>query len=103
MYRYLQYIKKFFYLQVSHCPATRRIAVGGRGGQLALYELRGNVKCQTVSAHSAPVTALAFSPEGKFLVSYSCSENKLCFWQVSKHENYYIVRLLFLLIFVASI
>jgi len=70
-------------LQVSHCPATRRIAVGGRGGQLALYELRGNVKCQTVPAHSAPVTALAFSPEGKFLVSYSCSENKLCFWQVS--------------------
>ncbi|XP_043287416.1 WD repeat-containing protein 7 isoform X3 [Venturia canescens] len=67
--------------QVSHCPATRRIAVGGRGGQLALYELRGNVKCQTVAAHQAPVTALAFSPEGKFLVSYSCSENKLCFWQ----------------------
>ncbi|XP_015596598.1 WD repeat-containing protein 7 isoform X9 [Cephus cinctus] len=67
--------------QVSHCPATRRIAVGGRGGQLALYELRANVKCQTVAAHQAPVTALAFSPEGKFLVSYSCSENKLCFWQ----------------------
>ncbi|XP_046416205.1 WD repeat-containing protein 7 isoform X10 [Neodiprion pinetum] len=67
--------------QVSHCPTTRRIAVGGRGGQLALYELRGNVKCQTVTAHQAPVTALAFSPEGKFLVSYSCSENKLCFWQ----------------------
>ncbi|XP_053989982.1 WD repeat-containing protein 7 isoform X11 [Hylaeus volcanicus] len=67
--------------QVSHCPATRRIAVGSRNGQLALYELRGNVKCQTVPAHSVPVTALAFSPEGKFLVSYSCAENKLCFWQ----------------------
>ncbi|XP_034938859.1 WD repeat-containing protein 7 isoform X3 [Chelonus insularis] len=67
--------------QVSHCSATRRIAVGGRLGQLALYELRGNVKCQLVSAHQGPVTALAFSPEGKFLVSYSCSENKLCFWQ----------------------
>ncbi|KAK9306438.1 hypothetical protein QLX08_002939 [Tetragonisca angustula] len=67
--------------QVSHCPTTRRIAVGSRSGQLALYELRGNVKCQTVSAHVAPVTALAFSPEGKFLVSYSCTENKLCFWQ----------------------
>ncbi|XP_029037876.1 WD repeat-containing protein 7 isoform X10 [Osmia bicornis bicornis] len=67
--------------QVSHCPATRRIAVGSRNGQLALYELRGNVKCQTVPAHTAAVTALAFSPEGKFLVSYSCTENKLCFWQ----------------------
>ncbi|XP_063977797.1 WD repeat-containing protein 7 isoform X2 [Diachasmimorpha longicaudata] len=67
--------------QVSHCSATRRIAVGSRSGQLALYELRGTVKCQTVSAHQAPVTACAFSPEGKFLVSYSCTENKLCFWQ----------------------
>ncbi|XP_076178195.1 WD repeat-containing protein Rbcn-3B isoform X2 [Ptiloglossa arizonensis] len=67
--------------QVSHCPATRRIAVGSRSGQLALYELRGNVKCQTVPAHIAPVTALAFSPEGKFLVSYCCAENKLSFWQ----------------------
>lgn len=66
---------------MSHCSATRRIAVGGRAGQLALYELRGNVKCQTVTAHQAPVTALGFSPEGKFLVSYSCAENKLCFWQ----------------------
>lgn len=47
-----------------------------------MYELRGNVKCQTVPAHVASVTALAFSPEGKFLVSYSCTENKLCFWQV---------------------
>lgn len=67
--------------QISHCSATRRIAVGGRSGQLALYELRGNVKCQTVTAHQAPITALSFSPEGKFLVSYSCTENKLCFWQ----------------------
>ncbi|XP_015115415.1 WD repeat-containing protein 7 isoform X6 [Diachasma alloeum] len=67
--------------QVSHCSATRRISVGSRGGQLALYELRGTVKCQTVLAHQAPVTACAFSPEGKFLVSYSCTENKLCFWQ----------------------
>ncbi|XP_011310240.1 WD repeat-containing protein 7 isoform X6 [Fopius arisanus] len=67
--------------QVSHCSATRRISVGSKSGQLALYELRGTVKCQTVVAHQGPVTACGFSPEGKFLVSYSCAENKLCFWQ----------------------
>lgn len=70
-------------LQVSHYPQTRRIAVGSRTGHIALYELRGTVKCQSIIAHQAPVTALSFSPEGKYLVSYSCSENRLCFWQVS--------------------
>ena len=29
----------------------------------------------------APVTALAFNPDGKNLVTYSANENKLSFWQ----------------------
>lgn len=68
--------------QVSHCPATRRIAVGSGGGTLTLYELRQS-RQTTIHAHSSAVTACAFSPDGKFLVSYACGENKLCFWQTS--------------------
>ncbi|XP_014275232.1 WD repeat-containing protein 7 isoform X2 [Halyomorpha halys] len=68
--------------QISHCPATRRIAVGAKNGTIALYELR-SAKCQTISAHESSITANAFSPDGKFLVSYSCGENKLSFWQSS--------------------
>lgn len=68
--------------QVSHCPATRRIAVGSNSGTLTIYELRQG-KYTTIPAHSGPVTACAFSPDGKFLVSYACSENKLSFWQTS--------------------
>ncbi|XP_049287940.1 WD repeat-containing protein 7 isoform X2 [Anopheles funestus] len=68
--------------QVSHCSASRRIAVGASNGHLAIYELRQN-KCQMIPAHTKPVTALAFSPDGKFLVSYSCTENRLSFWQTS--------------------
>uniref|UniRef100_A0A0K8T9A7 WD repeat-containing protein 7 n=1 Tax=Lygus hesperus TaxID=30085 RepID=A0A0K8T9A7_LYGHE len=68
--------------QVSHCNSTRRIAVGGKNGSIALYELRSN-KCQTIQAHEGAITANAFSPDGKFLVSYSCSDNKLSFWQTS--------------------
>ena len=71
--------------QVSHCASTRRIAVGASNGHLAIYELRQN-KCQMIPAHQQPVTALAFSPDGKYLVSYSCSENKLSFWQTSTGE-----------------
>lgn len=68
--------------QVSHCPAARRIAVGSNSGTLTLYELRQG-KCTTINAHSTAVTAAAFSPDGKFLVSYACGENKLSFWQTS--------------------
>ncbi|KAL1123826.1 hypothetical protein AAG570_001597 [Ranatra chinensis] len=68
--------------QVSHCPATRRIAVGAKNGSIALYELRSS-KCQVIQAHDAPITSNAFSPDGKFLASYSCGENKLAFWQTS--------------------
>ncbi|KAL1501782.1 hypothetical protein ABEB36_007047 [Hypothenemus hampei] len=68
--------------QVSHCSATRRIAVGASNGTLTIYELRQS-KNTTIHAHSGPVTACAFSPDGKFLVSYACSENKLSFWQTS--------------------
>lgn len=68
--------------QVSHCAATRRISVGASNGHLAIYELRQN-KCQMIPAHSHQITALAFSPDGKFLVSYACGENRLSFWQTS--------------------
>ncbi|KAH8244751.1 hypothetical protein KR038_007637 [Drosophila bunnanda] len=68
--------------QISHCAQTRRIAVGANSGNLAIYELRQN-KCQMIPAHTHPITSLAFSPDGKYLVSYSCAENRLSFWQTS--------------------
>lgn len=80
--------------QVSHCASTRRIAVGASNGHLAIYELRQN-KCQMIPAHQQPITALAFSPDGKYLVSYSCSENRLSFWQTSTGWMEIQFRLLF--------
>lgn len=61
-------------------------SVGASNGNLAIYELRQN-KCQMIRAHSNSITALAFSPDGKFLVSYSCGENRLSFWQTSTGEE----------------
>jgi len=42
-----------------------------------------NIFFQTINAHTAAICACAFSPDGKFLVSYSAAENKLSFWQTS--------------------
>ena len=68
--------------QVSHCLQARRIAVGTKTGQLALYEMRTS-RVQTIPAHGGPVTAVSYSPEGKHLATYSSTDNKLYFWQTS--------------------
>ena len=65
---------------------------------MAMYELRAS-RVQNIPAHGvmrdqsiqsmiittsvfqAPITALAFNPDGKNLVTYSSEENKLSFWQ----------------------
>lgn len=70
------------FTQVSHCIQTRRIAVGTRTGQLAMYELRA-AKVQMIAAHSGQIAAVAFAPDGKNLASYSTKDNRLCFWQTS--------------------
>ncbi|XP_003744606.1 WD repeat-containing protein 7 [Galendromus occidentalis] len=67
---------------VTHCSATRRIAVGAKSGSIALYELKA-AKCQNIVAHKSPVTAVAFSPEGKYLASYAAGDDKLSFWQTA--------------------
>jgi hypothetical protein len=68
--------------QITHCMQTRRIAVGTKSGQLAMYELRAS-KVQMIAAHSGAVVATCFSPDGKNLATYSNADNRLCFWQTS--------------------
>ena len=70
------------FTQVAHCFQSRRIAVGTKNGQLAVYELRAS-KVQMLGAHSGAIVAVAFSPDGKNLSSYSPLDNRLCFWQTT--------------------
>lgn len=73
-------IKKF--PNVSYCSTSRRIAVGARNGKMAIYELK-QPKSQVITGHTQPITCCAFSPDGKFLSSYSMFENKLLFWSTA--------------------
>ena len=67
---------------MSHCLQSRRLAVGTKTGQLAMYELRAS-KVQLIAAHKGAVAAAAFAPDGKNLATYSATDNRLCFWQTS--------------------
>lgn len=71
------------FFTVSYCSSSRRIAVGTVTGNLAMYELRAQSKPQIVAAHKTAVSACSFSPDGKYLASYSAGDNKLCFWLIA--------------------
>ncbi|XP_031568351.1 WD repeat-containing protein 7-like [Actinia tenebrosa] len=69
---------------VSYSHQSRRLAVGAKTGQIALYDLRSS-RCQMVNAHKSPVIALSFSPDDKVLASYSYGDSAICFWQVCEN------------------
>jgi len=66
---------------VSSCAATRRIAVGAKNGNLAIYELR--TPKQIINAHSGPITCCSFSSDGRHLVTYCQKQAQLCFWSTA--------------------
>ena len=74
-------ISKF--ANVTFCPTSRRIAVGGKTGVVAIFELRTPQKSQMITAHAHSLTCCAFAPDGKHLSTYSMDENKICFWSTA--------------------
>lgn len=68
---------------VTCCSQTKRIWVGAKNGCLAFYELKQTSKCQLIQAHGGPVIAVSVSPDGKFLATFSHTDQKLKFWQTA--------------------
>jgi len=64
---------------VSYDGRSRRVAVAAGNGSIVLYDTR-TCKHQLVSRGSSRITALCFSPDGKYLSVYSAADNQLTFW-----------------------
>ncbi|VDM73505.1 unnamed protein product [Strongylus vulgaris] len=98
-------ITKFY--MVAYCASTRRIAFGGKNGTCIVHELRAakahvgfhlfmllinfyafleesGQLIQSLQAHQGPVTAVAFSEDGKYLATYGGQDAKINFWQTSQ-------------------
>ncbi|KAJ3372250.1 hypothetical protein GGF31_002108 [Allomyces arbusculus] len=64
--------------------AQQRLAVGGPDGRLVVWDLRTAARIHVVdAAHppACPVTAVAFSIDGKAVVSYSLADHAVKVWQ----------------------
>uniref|UniRef100_A0A8C1P080 Uncharacterized protein n=1 Tax=Cyprinus carpio TaxID=7962 RepID=A0A8C1P080_CYPCA len=68
-----------FYM-VACCDRSDRIAVGARQGSVALYDVRSG-RCQHIHGHKGPITAVSFSPDGRYLATYSNADSHISFWQ----------------------
>nr|CAB3267729.1 WD repeat-containing protein 7 [Phallusia mammillata] len=64
---------------VSYDNKSRRVAVAAGNGAIVLYDTR-TCKHQVVQRPSTRITALCFSPDGKYLCVYTASDNQLNFW-----------------------
>ena len=61
----------------------KMLAIGGQGcgDNVELWEVATGKRRSTVGGHAAPVTALAFSPDGRFLASGS-ADTMILVWDV---------------------
>jgi len=64
---------------ISYDARSRRVAVAGCHGAIVLYDIR-TCKHQVVPRGHGRITALCFSPDGRYLCVYCASENQLSFW-----------------------
>lgn len=64
---------------ISYDAKSRRAAVAAGNGAIVLYDIR-TCKHQLVPRNPSKISALCFSPDGKYLAVYSTSDNQLSFW-----------------------
>ncbi|KAJ9051913.1 hypothetical protein DSO57_1039309 [Entomophthora muscae] len=59
------------YSMVDFHPGSQRLAVGVMEGAAIVYDLYTSTRCLVVEGYHSPVSAVAFSPDGKFLAPFS--------------------------------
>lgn len=62
------------------------LASGNSKGEVRLWDLRTHKQVRLIQGHSLPVNSLAFSPDGKTLLSGS-DDHTIKFWNVKKGEK----------------
>ncbi|KAF9934508.1 hypothetical protein FBU30_001649 [Linnemannia zychae] len=69
------------YPQLDFHAGTQKLAVGTPEGAIIVYDLQTATRWQILEGHTESVSAVAFSRDGKTIVSCSVKEGSVRFWQ----------------------
>ena len=69
------------YPMMAFNQGTQRLAVGTVDGVVLIYDLRTATKWRILQGHEAAISALAFSPGGESVASFSVLDGTLRWWQ----------------------
>eukprot|EP00741_Cyanophora_paradoxa_P007309 tig00001098_g7069.t1 len=72
------------FAQVAFNMKTQQLAVGTMEGPIVIYDLRTATRWRVLEGHGGPITALALSPSGSTLASFSAHDHTLRAWHTSR-------------------
>eukprot|EP01064_Diplonema_japonicum_P021096 TRINITY_DN3064_c1_g1_i1.p1 TRINITY_DN3064_c1_g1~~TRINITY_DN3064_c1_g1_i1.p1 ORF type:complete len:511 (+),score=42.10 TRINITY_DN3064_c1_g1_i1:508-2040(+) len=73
-------------------PSGKHVASGSFEGRLMIWNARTGEAVLEIDAHSTPIRALGYTPDGKFVIT--CDERTVCCWDVGGEGDPVWTRLL---------
>eukprot|EP01114_Cavostelium_apophysatum_P014603 TRINITY_DN3823_c0_g1_i3.p1 TRINITY_DN3823_c0_g1~~TRINITY_DN3823_c0_g1_i3.p1 ORF type:complete len:1445 (-),score=432.44 TRINITY_DN3823_c0_g1_i3:36-4370(-) len=71
------------YPMVSFHQESQHLAVGTKEAVIAIYDLKTATTWHVLEGHNGPISAIAFSANGKMLASYSIQDAEVRIWQTT--------------------
>lgn len=72
----------FSFTTIDFHSGTQKLAVGTHEGAVIMYDLKSASRLYVLEAHKGPVSAVAFSPDGRRLVTVSLVDHTVTVWKV---------------------
>jgi len=75
------------YWGVAFDPNNRCLAYGDEEGSVQVWDITADVKLHTLTKHIAAIARLEFSPNGKYLASFSDYGPDACLWNIENGQE----------------